>query len=150
GDRALNHQHEWVKLASVGFMPPFDEVIRTRLRAAFEIDQRPVHCNARETRKCAESDLFDAGLRRGCKCYRVAVTAEASVHPEDMNQRFRLCFLGGALGLRVSGHRGQPPRLDSRLRCYDASGPNVRTITAESWKSCVPVTHQTVVLGRQG
>ena len=38
--------------------------VRTSRRAAFEVDERPVHGHFREPRQRPQSDLFDARLRR--------------------------------------------------------------------------------------
>jgi hypothetical protein len=97
-DGALHHQHERFELAAVGLVPPLDEGVGALLGAALEVDQRPVHRDLGQARQGAEHDLLDAGLGRGGQRHRVPVAAEASVHPEDMQNRI----------LRGLGHSGHP------------------------------------------
>ena len=85
GDGPLDDQHERVELAAVGLVPPLDEVVGPGLRAALEVDQRPVHRDLGQAGQRAEHDLLDAGLGGGGQGDRVSVTAEAAVHPEDVD-----------------------------------------------------------------
>ena len=97
-DGPLHHQHERVELAPVGLVPPLDEGVGALLGAALEVDQRPVHRDLGQARQGAERDLLDAGLGGGGQRHRVPVAAEASVHPENMQDRI----------LRGLGHSGHP------------------------------------------
>ena len=97
-DGALDHEHERLEFTAVGLVPPFDEVVGALLGAALEVDQRPVHRDLGQARQGAEHDLLDAGLGGSGQRYRVPVAAEASVHPENMQDGI----------IRGLGHSGHP------------------------------------------
>ena len=96
-DRALDDEHERLELAAVGLEEPLDEVIGAADRSAFEVDQRPVHRDLRETGEGAEGDLLDARLGRGGEGDGIAVTAQPGVDPQDVDDELvGLIFGGGA------------------------------------------------------
>src|SRR6266702_885827 len=97
-DGALDHEHERLEFTAVGLMPPLDEGVGALLGAALEVDQRPVHRYLGQAGQGAEHDLLDAGLGGSGQRHRVPVAAEASVHPENMQDGI----------LRGLGHSGHP------------------------------------------
>jgi hypothetical protein len=98
-DRALDDQHERVKLTAVGLVPPLDERVRALLGAALEVDERPVHRDLRQAGQRAQGDLLDARLGGRGQRHRVPVAPQAAVHPEDVDHG----LLGRAALRRVRG-----------------------------------------------
>ena len=88
GDRALDDQHERLDLAAGTLEEPFEEVVGAAVRAALEVDQRPVHGDLRQSRQSTERDLFDRRLGRRCQRNRIAVATEAGVDPQDVDDQF--------------------------------------------------------------
>ncbi len=84
------------------------------LRAALEVDQRPVHGDLGQPGQRSERDLLDARLGGGGQGDRVPVAAQPAIHPQNVDHGL------GCLGLRgvclcVSGHREATSSLVRRL-----------------------------------
>ncbi len=87
-DGSLDDQHERFEFTPVGLEEPFEEVVRTPVWSAFEIDQGPVHGDLRQPGERAKRDLLDAGLRGGSQRHRISVTTQARIDPQNMDQGF--------------------------------------------------------------
>ena len=126
GDRALDHEDERLELTAVGLVPPLDEVVGALLRTALEVDQRPVHRDLRQPRQRPEHDLLDAGLGGRGQGDRVAVAAEPTVHPEDVDNGLGRAGLPTRRSLDwcLSGHAGH--LLTGKWRIADLATPGCR------------------------
>src|SRR3954451_10472726 len=104
GDGPLDDQDERLQVTAVGLEEPLEEVVRATVRAALEVDQRPVHGHFRQSRQRAERDLLDAGLSGRGEGHGVTVAAEPGVDPEHMDQDVLsgLSGLSGGCGRHVA------------------------------------------------
>ena len=87
-DGPFHHQHERLQLAAVRLAEPLEEVVGALLRAAFEVDQRPVHGDLGKSGKRPEGYLLDAWL--GCRRqgHGITVATEPGIDPQDVDQSF--------------------------------------------------------------
>src|SRR6478752_3274663 len=86
GDGPLDDEDERLQLSAVRLVPPLDERVRPLFGPALEVDQRPVHLDLREAGQGPEDDLLDARLGGPRERDGVAVTPQATVHPEDVQR----------------------------------------------------------------
>src|ERR1017187_5681382 len=125
-DRPLDDEHKRIKFPPVRLVPPFDEVVRPLLGPALEVDQRPVHRYLGQSRQRAEHDFLDAGLGCGGQRHRVAVAAEAAIHPEYVQDWF----------LRGLGHSAHPfvgSPADAGARFKVTRAPDGQARAGDAW-----------------
>src|SRR6266487_2019943 len=139
GRPAFDRQPERIKLTAVGLVPPLDEVVGALLRAALEVDKRPVHGNLGQAGQGAECDLLDARLGRRRQGNGVTVAAQSAVHPEDVDHGLRSGVrLLGFCRLWVSGHAEATSslleQLDTGCAGVSDSSPQPAALAAGRWR----------------